>query len=72
MAITIPYHYHDPQEDCPQQLTGHQKAFIAEDSTVGWNERGTHCHSAGTVAGSIALVGFGLDNYIEVASGVLI
>ncbi len=51
-------------------MTGHQKGLIAEYFTVGWNViEGVVAIAAGVIAGSIALVGFGLDSYIEVASG---
>jgi hypothetical protein len=51
-------------------MTGHQKGLIAEYFTVGWNViEGLVAIAAGITAGSIALVGFGLDSYVEVASG---
>jgi divalent metal cation (Fe/Co/Zn/Cd) transporter len=50
-------------------VTGHQKGLVAEYFTVGWNIiEGIVAIAAGVIAGSIALVGFGLDSYIEVAS----
>lgn len=54
-------------------MTGHQRALLAEYFTVGWNVlEGIIAIAAGIVAGSIALVGFGLDSYIEVASGLVL
>lgn len=54
-------------------MTGHQKGLIAEYFTVGWNViEGIIAIAAGVIAGSIALVGFGLDSYIEVASGLVL
>ena len=54
-------------------MTGHQKGLVAEYFTVGWNViEGIVAIAAGVVAGSIALVGFGLDSYIEVASGLVL
>lgn len=54
-------------------MTGHQKGLVAEYFTVGWNViEGIVAIAAGIVAGSIALVGFGLDSYVEVASGVVL
>src|SRR5712691_640147 len=51
-------------------MTAHQRARAAEYFTVGWNVlEGIIAITAGVLAGSIALVGFGLDSYIEVASG---
>ena len=47
-----------------------QKALSLEYFTVGWNVlEGVIAITAGVLAGSIALVGFGLDSYVEVASG---
>jgi divalent metal cation (Fe/Co/Zn/Cd) transporter len=54
-------------------MTGHQRAIIAEYFTVGWNVvEGIVAIAAGVLAGSIALVGFGLDSYIEVSSGLVL
>jgi cation diffusion facilitator family transporter len=54
-------------------VTAHQKGLIAEYFTVGWNIiEGIVAIAAGIVAGSIALVGFGLDSCIEVASGIVL
>ncbi len=50
-----------------------QKALSLEYFTVGWNVlEGVIAITAGILAGSIALVGFGLDSYIEVASGAVL
>ena len=55
------------------QMTGHEKALIAEYFTVGWNViEGIVAIAAGIVATSIALIGFGLDSYVEVASGIVL
>lgn len=54
-------------------MTGYRKGWIAECFTVGWNViEGIVAIVAGILAGSIALVGFGLDSYIEVASGLVL
>ena len=54
-------------------MTGHKKALIAEYFTVGWNIlEGIIAIAAGVTAGSIALIGFGLDSYVEVASGLVL
>ncbi len=54
-------------------MTGHQKGLVAEYFTVGWNViEGVIAIAAGVIAGSIALVGFGLDSSIEVASGLVL
>jgi divalent metal cation (Fe/Co/Zn/Cd) transporter len=52
-------------------MTAHKKALLSEYFTVGWNViEGIIAIAAGVIAGSIALVGFGLDSYVEVASGL--
>ncbi len=54
-------------------MTRHQKALLTEYFTVGWNIiEGMVAIIAGVLAGSIALVGFGLDSYVEVASGLVL
>lgn len=50
-----------------------QKALFLEYFTVGWNlVEGVIAIVAGVLAGSIALIGFGLDSYIEIASAVVL
>jgi|SRR5215813_7033114 len=50
-----------------------RKALFLEYFTVGWNVlEGVIAITAGVLAGSIALVGFGLDSYIEVASAAVL
>lgn len=52
---------------------GKQRALRLEYFTIGWNVlEGIVAIAAGVLAGSIALVGFGLDSYIEVGSAVLL
>jgi len=54
-------------------MTPHKKALLSEYFTVGWNViEGVIAIAAGVYAGSIALIGFGLDSYIEVASGLVL
>lgn len=54
-------------------MTPHKRALLAEYFTVGWNVvEGIVAIAAGWVASSIALIGFGLDSYIEVASGLIL
>ncbi len=54
-------------------MTPHKKALLSEYFTVGWNIiEGVIAIAAGILAGSIALIGFGLDSYIEVASGLVL
>ena len=54
-------------------MTPHKKALLSEYFTVGWNViEGIIAIAAGMIAGSIVLVGFGLDSYIEVASGLVL
>src|SRR6516165_10748271 len=48
-----------------------QRGRRLEYLTVGWNAiEGMVAVAAGLIAGSIALVGFGLDSFIEVTSGL--
>ena len=50
-----------------------RRALWLEYFTVGWNVlEGIVAISAGAVAGSIALIGFGLDSGIEVTSGAIL
>src|SRR5688572_27756510 len=50
-----------------------QKALYLEYFTVGWNLlEGIIAIAAGFLAGSIALVGFGIDSYVEVASAAVL
>jgi divalent metal cation (Fe/Co/Zn/Cd) transporter len=50
-----------------------KRAFALEVVTVVWNIlEGLIATIAGVVAGSIALVGFGVDSFIETASGVVV
>jgi divalent metal cation (Fe/Co/Zn/Cd) transporter len=54
-------------------MNPHKKALLSEYFTVGWNViEGIVAIAAGVAAGSIALVGFGLDSTIEVASGLVL
>ena len=50
-----------------------RKALYLEYFTVGWNVvEGVIAVGAGLLAGSIALVGFGIDSYLEVASAIVL
>jgi divalent metal cation (Fe/Co/Zn/Cd) transporter len=50
-----------------------QRGKRLEYFTIGWNAlEGAVAVVAGAVAGSISLVGFGIDSFIEVASGVAV
>jgi divalent metal cation (Fe/Co/Zn/Cd) transporter len=52
------------------QTSPHQKALLLSYLTVGYNiVEGVLSLVAGTLAGSIALVGFGLDSFVESLSG---
>ena len=54
-------------------MTSHKKALVSEYFTVAWNVlEGIIAIAAGIIYGSIALVGFGIDSYIEVASGLIL
>lgn len=50
-----------------------RRAFLLEAATVGWNViEGLIATIAGVLAGSVALVGFGVDSFIETASAVVV
>jgi divalent metal cation (Fe/Co/Zn/Cd) transporter len=50
-----------------------KRAFALEVITVAWNiVEGLIATIAGALAGSVALVGFGVDSFIETASGVVV
>jgi divalent metal cation (Fe/Co/Zn/Cd) transporter len=52
---------------------GRRKALRLEYFTVAWNVlEGVVAIASGVVAGSIALVGFGLDSFIEVAAACVV
>src|SRR4051812_18502764 len=47
-----------------------QHGILLEYVTVGWNViEGIVAVASGTISGSIALVGFGIDSFIETSSG---
>jgi divalent metal cation (Fe/Co/Zn/Cd) transporter len=49
------------------------RSVLLEAVTVGWNVlEGLVAVSAGAIAGSVALVGFGVDSFIETASGLVV
>src|ERR1700736_7052514 len=50
-----------------------QRGMKLEYFTIGWNSvEGIVAVAAGVVAGSISLVGFGVDSFIEVTSGAVL
>src|SRR5215468_160233 len=53
-----------------ERLTLAQRGRRLEYFTIGWNSlEGLVAVGAGALAGSISLVGFGVDSFIEVSSG---
>jgi divalent metal cation (Fe/Co/Zn/Cd) transporter len=53
-----------------QQL---QRGILLEYLTIGWNiVEGVVAVASGALSGSIALVGFGVDSFIETSSGVIL
>ncbi len=57
----------------PAETTLYRKALLLEYFTVGYNVlEGVLSVLAGSLSGSIALVGFGLDSAIESASGIIL
>ena len=58
-----------------QQIRSHQlaRAVRLEYVTVGWNlVEGTVAVTAALAAGSVALLGFGIDSFVESASGLVL
>ncbi len=50
-----------------------RRAIALEVATVGWNVvEGVIAVSAGLFASSIALIGFGIDSFVETASGAVV
>lgn len=50
-----------------------RRGVALEGATVGWNIlEGIIAVAAGTVASSVALVGFGIDSFVETASGAVV
>jgi divalent metal cation (Fe/Co/Zn/Cd) transporter len=70
--VSIPFTSTAPDEATKRQTLGRRAQLLAAAS-VGYNlVEAAVAISAGTVAGSVALVGFGLDSIVEVASGLII
>ena len=50
-----------------------RRGVILEGATVGWNVvEGVVAVSAGAIASSVALIGFGVDSFVETASGAVV
>ena len=50
-----------------------RRGVILEGATVGWNiVEGVIAVSAGAIASSVALIGFGVDSFVETASGAVV
>jgi divalent metal cation (Fe/Co/Zn/Cd) transporter len=70
--VSITFTNTAPDEVSRRQTLGRRAQLLAAAS-VGYNlVEAAVAISAGTVAGSVALVGFGLDSIVEVASGLII
>jgi divalent metal cation (Fe/Co/Zn/Cd) transporter len=62
----------DPVAITPERRVYLNRAFLLAGFTVGWNVlEGLVAIGAGVLASSIALVGFGVDSFIEVLSGLV-
>jgi divalent metal cation (Fe/Co/Zn/Cd) transporter len=74
-----------PQPDCtcptciaratpPGQRRAHvNRGLVLAGLTVGWNvAEGLIAITAGVIAGSVALIGFGMDSFVEVLSGLVV
>lgn len=70
--MTAAVHDHPPLTDSDRSRLGRRPRLLASGS-VSYNlVEGVIAISAGLVAGSVALIGFGLDSAIEVSSGLII
>lgn len=70
--MTAAVHDHPPLTDSDRSRLGRRARLLASAS-VSYNlVEGVIAISAGLVAGSVALIGFGLDSAIEVSSGLII
>lgn len=50
-----------------------RRGVLLEGATVGWNVvEGVIAISAGAIASSVALIGFGVDSFVETASGAVV
>jgi divalent metal cation (Fe/Co/Zn/Cd) transporter len=67
-------HYYDPMAmDIIQREQDVRRGIRLEYLTVGWNIlEGAIAILSGTIAGSVALVGFGIDSAIESSSGAVL
>lgn len=72
--MTTTVHTHDGQQLSPadRQRLGRRAQLLAGASITYNLLEAVVAISAGIVAGSVALVGFGLDSFVEVSSGVVI
>lgn len=65
--------YARPVELTLERRTGLERALRLEYLTVGWNVvEGLVAVAAALAAGSVALLGFGLDSFVEMASGLVL
>jgi divalent metal cation (Fe/Co/Zn/Cd) transporter len=59
--------------DTARRTTHLQRAVRLEVATVGWNViEGVVAVSAGSLASSVALIGFGIDSFVETASAAVV
>lgn len=69
-------HHHDQPEitlDAAERVRLGRRAKLLAGMSVGYNViEGVIAIAAGLAAGSIALIGFGLDSFVEVSSGLII
>ena len=60
-----------PPDNVREELL--RRGVILEGATVGWNVvEGVIAVSAGAIASSVALIGFGVDSFVETASGAVV
>ena len=60
----------DPSSERAQRL---RRGVLLEAATIGWNIlEGLVAVAAGVLASSVALIGFGIDSFVETASGSVV
>ena len=70
--MTLSIHDHPPIPEVDRQRLGRRAQWLAAASVAYNGIEAVIAIAAGVVAGSVALVGFGLDSIVEVSSGLII
>jgi len=62
--------YHDPMDSSAARFQHIERGIFLEYLTLGWNlVEGVVAVTSGVISGSVALLGFGIDSFIEMFSG---